>query len=284
MSESPAKAKRAPLSAWGRAGLVILIVHLVVAVVGPFLAPTPPGEILTFTAFAPPGEEDTLLGTDYLGRDLLSRMLYGAGLTIALAFATTALGFVAGVVVGFYAAEAGGRIDTFIFRIVDVVISFPPILLALVIIVGLGSSIPVLVCTVALIQSPRVARIARAVAMDIGTRDFVEAARARGEAIWSILAREILPNSLLPLAAEFGLRLAYAVLLLAALSFLGLGIQPPLADWGALVRENMAGLYYGGWSVILPAVSIATLVIGINLLVDSLLAQANRDVSREMLQ
>ena len=186
--------------------------------------------------------------------------------------------------VGFYAAEAGGRIDTFIFRIVDVVISFPPILLALVIIVGLGSSIPVLICTVALIQSPRVARIARAVAMDIGTRDFVEAARARGEAIWSILVREILPNSLLPLAAEFGLRLAYAVLLLAALSFLGLGIQPPLADWGALVRENMAGLYYGGWSVILPAVSIATLVIGINLLVDSLLVQANRDVSREMLQ
>ena len=188
------------------------------------------------------------------------------------------------MVTGFYAAEAGGRIDTFIFRIVDVVISFPPILLALVIIVGLGSSIPVLVCTVGLIQSPRVARIARAVAMDIGTRDFVEAARARGEGIASILVREVLPNSLLPLAAEFGLRLAYAVLLLAALSFLGLGIQPPLADWGALVRENMAGIYYGGWAVILPAVSIATLVVGINLFVDSLLVQANRDVSREMLQ
>ena len=279
-----AKAKRAPLSAWGRAGLAILIVHLGVAVVGPFVAPAAPGEILTFTAFAPPGGEDTVLGTDYLGRDLLSRMLYGAGLTIALAFTTTGLGFVAGVMVGFYAAEAGGRIDTFIFRIVDVVISFPPILLALVIIVGLGSSIPVLVCTVGLIQAPRVARIARAVAMEIATRDFVEAARARGETIWSILLREILPNSLLPLAAEFGLRLAYAVLLLAALSFLGLGIQPPLADWGALVRENMAGLYYGGWSVILPAASIATLVIGINLLVDSLLSQANRDISREMLQ
>ena len=283
MSAAP-KARRPPLSAWGRAGLAILTIHLVVAVAGPVLAPAAPGEILTFTAFAPPGEEETLLGTDYLGRDLLSRLLYGAGLTLSLALATTALGFVAGVVTGFYAAEAGGRIDTFIFRIVDVVISFPPILLALVIIVGLGSSIPVLVCTVGLIQSPRVARIARAVAMDVGTRDFVEAARARGETIASILAREILPNSLLPLAAEFGLRLAYAVLLLAALSFLGLGIQPPLADWGALVRENMAGVYYGGWAVILPALSIATLVVGINLFVDSLLVQANRDVSREMLQ
>lgn len=278
------KARRPPLSAWGRAGLALLAIHLVLAVAGPVLAPAAPGEILTFTAFAPPGEEETLLGTDYLGRDLLSRLLYGAGLTLSLALATTALGFVAGVVAGFYAAEAGGRIDTFIFRIVDVVISFPPILLALVIIVGLGSSIPVLVCTVGLIQSPRVARIARAVAMDIGTRDFVEAARARGESIASILVREVLPNSLLPLAAEFGLRLAYAVLLLAALSFLGLGIQPPLADWGALVRENMAGIYYGGWAVILPAVSIATLVVGINLFVDSLLVQANRDVSREMLQ
>ena len=278
------KARRPPLSAWGKAGLAILAIHLLLAVAGPVLAPAAPGEILTFTAFAPPGEEETLLGTDYLGRDLLSRLLYGAGLTLSLALATTALGFVAGVVTGFYAAEAGGRIDTFIFRIVDVVISFPPILLALVIIVGLGSSIPVLVCTVGLIQSPRVARIARAVAMDIGTRDFVEAARARGEGIASILVREVLPNSLLPLAAEFGLRLAYAVLLLAALSFLGLGIQPPLADWGALVRENMAGIYYGGWAVVLPAVSIATLVVGINLFVDSLLVQANRDVSREMLQ
>lgn len=278
------KAKRPPLSKWGKVGIAILFIHLAIAIIGPFFAPTDPGEILTFIAFAQPGEEGTLLGTDYLGRDLLSRLLYGAGLTIALAAVTTAVGFVLGVVVGFYAAEAGGRIDTLIFRVVDVVISFPPILLALVIIVGLGSSIPVLIVTVGIIQAPRVARIARAVAMDIGTQEFVEAARARGEKIWSILIREIWPNSLLPLAAEFGLRLAYAVLLLAALSFLGLGIQPPLADWGALVRENMAGLYYGGWSIIIPAVSIASLVVGINLFVDSLLAQANRDVSREMLQ
>ena len=278
------KAKRPPLSVWGKAGLALLIIHLTIAIVGPFVAPFAPGEILSFVAFAPPGEEGTILGTDYLGRDVLSRLLHGAGITIALAAATTAVGFAAGVVVGFFAAEAGGKTDTLIFRIVDVVISFPPILLALVIIVGLGSSIPVLIVTVGLIQAPRVARIARAVAMEIGTQEFVEAARARGEQIFSILWREILPNSLMPLAAEFGLRLAYAILLLAALSFLGLGIQPPLADWGALVRENMAGIYYGGWTIILPAISIASLVVGINLFVDSLLAQANRDVSREMLQ
>ena len=278
------EAKRPPLSLWGKAGLIILLVHLAIAIIGPFFAPNDPGEILTFKAFAPPGEEGTYLGTDYLGRDVWSRLLHGAGITIALAAATTAVGFLAGVFVGFYAAEAGGKIDTLIFRIVDVVISFPPILLALVIIVGLGSSIPVLIVTVGIIQAPRVARIARAVAMDIGTQEFVEAARARGEHIFSILWREVLPNSLMPLSAEFGLRLAYAILLLAALSFLGLGIQPPLADWGALVRENMAGIYYGGWTIILPAISIASLVVGINLLVDSLLAQANRDVSREMLQ
>lgn len=278
------KAKRPPLSNWGKAGLTMLGIHLVIAIAGPFVAPTDPGEILSYVAFARPGEEQTYLGTDYLGRDLLSRLLHGSGLTIALAAATTAAGFLTGVAVGFFAAEAGGRVDTIIFRVVDVVISFPPILLALVIIVGLGSSIPVLIATVGVIQAPRVARIARAVAMDIGTREFVEAARARGENIFSILIREIWPNSLMPLAAEFGLRLAYAVLLLAALSFLGLGIQPPLADWGALVRENLAGIYYGGWAIILPAVAIATLVVGINLFVDALLAQANREVSREMLQ
>ncbi len=275
--------RRPPLSAWGKAGLVIVLANLILAVTGPFIAPASPGEILTYQAFAPPGELG-LLGSDYLGRDLLSRLLHGAGLTVALSFGTTLVGFMAGVGLGFVAAEAGGRIDAVMFRIVDVLISFPPILLALIIIVGLGSSIPVLIGTVGLIHAPRVARIARAVALDIGVQEFVEAARARGESLWSILVREIWPNSLMPLAAEFGLRMAYSILLLSALSFLGLGIQPPMADWGAMVRENMPGLYYGGWAVLLPAAAIALLVIGINLLVDSLLAQAHRDVSKEMLK
>ena len=229
------------LSVWGKAGVVILLANLLVAVIGPFIAPELPGEIVTFEAFSPPGEIG-ILGTDYLGRDLLSRMLHGAGLTVALSFTATLVGFSTGVLLGFFAAEAGGRMESVMFRLVDVLIAFPPILLALIIIVGLGSSIPVLIGTVGLIHAPRVARIARAVALDIGVQEFVEAARARGENIWSIIGREIWPNSLMPLAAEFGLRMAYAILLLSALSFLGLGIQPPLADWGAMVRENMPGI------------------------------------------
>ena len=275
--------QRPPLSAWGKAGLIILTINLLMALLGPLLAPADPGEILTFTAFAPPGTEG-FLGTDYLGRDLFSRLLHGASITIALSISSTLLGFAVGVALGFVAAEAKGVTDAIIFRIVDVLISFPPILMALIIIVGLGSSIPVLVATIGLIQAPRVARIARAVAMDIGVQDFVEAARARGEGLISIIVREIWPNSLTPLAAEFGLRMAYSVLLLSALGFLGLGIQPPMADWGAMVKENMSGLFYGGWAVVLPATAIALLVIGINLFVDSLLAQGNRDVSKEMLQ
>ena len=271
------------LSRWGKAGIVILLGIVFVAVIGPFIAPESPSEILSLEAFAPPGKVG-ILGTDYLGRDMLSRMLYGAGLTVALSVSATVVGFVTGVVLGFFAAEAGGRIDSVTFRLVDVLIAFPPILLALIIIVGLGSSIPVLIGTVGLIHAPRVARIARAVALDIGVQEFVEAARARGEKIWSIMWREIWPNSLLPMAAEFGLRMAYSILLLSALSFLGLGIQPPAADWGAMVRENMPGIYYGGWSILLPASAIALFVIGTNLFVDSLVGRAYGDVSREMLK
>ncbi len=274
--------KRPPLSIWGKAGAVILGVNLLMALFGPLIAPVAPGEFLAAPPFSPPGEGG-FLGTDYIGRDLFSRMLYGASFTVTLSFSATLVGFAGGVALGFIGAEAGVHVDTVIFRIVDVLISFPPILFALLVIGSLGSSIPVLVCTVGVIHAPRVARIARAVALDIGVQDFVEAARARGETIWSILAREIWPNSLLPLSTEFGLRMAYSVLLLSALSFLGLGIQPPLADWGAMVRENMSGLFYGGWAVLLPAAAIATFVIGINLFVDSFLAQSDRDVSKDML-
>lgn len=274
--------KRPPLSIWGKAGAVILGVNLLMALFGPLIAPVAPGEILTVPPFSPPGEGG-FLGTDYIGRDLFSRMLYGASFTVILSFSATLVGFAGGVALGFIGAEAGVHVDTVIFRIVDVLISFPPILFALLVIGSLGSSIPVLICTVGVIHAPRVARIARAVALDIGVQDFVEAARARGETIWSILAREIWPNSLLPLSTEFGLRMAYSVLLLSALSFLGLGIQPPMADWGAMVRENMSGLFYGGWAVMLPAAAIATFVIGINLFVDSFLAQSDRDVSKDML-
>ncbi len=269
------------LNGAARVGVVILMFNILLSIFGPFLAPNSPSEILGMEAFAPLGEVG-LLGSDYLGRDLFSRMLHGAPNTIGLAFASTVLGFIVGMALGFTAAEAGGWTDNIISRVVDVMISFPPILLALVVIVGLGSSIAVLVCTVALLHASRVARISRAVAMEIGYQEFVEVARARGENIGSILWREILPSSLRPLGCEFGIRIAYSVLLLAALSFLGLGIQPPAADWGGMVRENMSGVLYGSWAAIIPAGAIALLAVGINLIVDWMVGQTGREISKEL--
>ena len=268
-----------PLSAW--VGLVILAIYAIVVIFGPYFAPYSTGEIISVKSFAPQSE-DAFLGTDALGRDLQSRMLHGARLTILLAFAATALGFVGGVVVGFAGAEIRGWFDDVITRLIDVFISIPPIMFALVVIAGIGSSIPSLIGIVAVVQAPRVARVARAVAMDISVLDFVEVARARGESVWSVLQREILPNSIRPLAADFGLRFTYSILYLAALSFLGLGIQPPESDWGGMVRENLVGLYFGAWAALLPAAAIAMLTVGINLVCDWL--ASGRDISRELLR
>jgi peptide/nickel transport system permease protein len=274
---------RPPLNMAAWSGIAILIFYALVAILGPFFTPHSPAEILTSQAFAPPGEA-MLLGGDYFGRDLLSRMLYGAGLTIGLATVATLLGFAIGIGLGFTAAEIGGLGDDAISRLVDIMISLPPILLALVAIIGAGSSLPVLVGTVAVTHATRVARVARAIAMDIATQDFVKVARARGEGLWSILRREILPNSVDPLAAEFGVRLTYSILFLSALSFLGLGIQPPTADWGAMVKENLVGLLYGSWAPILPAAAIGSFTVGVNLVVDWVMGQTGREISEELLK
>jgi peptide/nickel transport system permease protein len=261
----------------------LLAAHALVAVLGGALAPHPPGAIVSSQSFATPSALPPL-GTDYLGRDLLSRLLHGARYSLGLALATTALGFLVGLTVGFVAAEVGGWTDFAISRGLDVLISFPPLLLALVVIATLGPSVAVLVGTVALIQANRVARIARAIAMGVAAQDFVQVARARGERWPWIIAREIWPNTLTPLAAEFALRMTFSVLFLSALSFLGLGIQPPLADWGLMVRENLAGLYYGVLPALLPALAIASLTVGINLVVDWLTTGSDRDIAAELLR
>jgi peptide/nickel transport system permease protein len=262
-------------------GLVLVAAHLLLAGLGGWLAPQLPGAIVSSQSFATPGQVPPL-GTDYLGRDLLSRLLHGARYTLGLASVTTAVGFVLGLLVGFAAAEAGGWTDVAISRALDVLISFPPLLLALVVIATLGPSIVVLIGTVAFIHAKRVARIARSIAMGIAAQDFVEVARARGEGSWWIIRREIWPNTLGPLAAEFGLRMTFSILFLSALSFLGLGIQPPLADWGLMVRENLSGLYYGVLPVLLPAMAIASLTVGINLVVDWLGSATDRDIAGEL--
>ena len=267
---------------WAWAGIVTVATGLLLAVAGPWLAPHEVGAIISESHFEAPGI-NTLLGTDMLGRDILSRLLYGARMTVGVALAATVLGFLIGMADGFSAAEIKGRYDDFMLWLADMMLSFPPLLLALIIIASLSSSLPVLICTIAVLHASRVARVSRAVAMNIAALEFVEVARARGESLVSILVREIWPSTIRPLAVEFGLRLTYSILFLSSLSFLGLGIQPPDADWGSMVRENLNALQTGTYlAVLLPAFSIAILTVGVNLIVDWLGAQSGRSISEEL--
>ena len=267
---------------WAWTGIVIVAIGLLLAVAGPLLAPHEVGAIISDSNFEPPGIT-TLLGTDTLGRDILSRLLHGARLTVGVALAATVLGFLIGMAAGFSAAEIKGRYDDFMLWLADMMLSFPPLLLALIVIASLSSSLPVLVCTIAVLHASRVARVSRAVAMNIAALEFVEVARARGENLVSILVREIWPSTIRPLAVEFGLRLTYSILFLSSLSFLGLGIQPPDADWGSMVRENLNALQTGAYiAVLLPAFAIAILTVGVNLIVDWLGSVSGRSISEEL--
>ncbi len=269
------------LTTLGILGLLLLAVNALLAVFGSAIAPHSAAELIGGGAFGPPSDAAPW-GTDYLGRDLLSRVLHGAKYSIGIAAAATLLGFLAGISIGFAAAEIRGRFDVVMIWICDIFLSFPSILLALLVIAGFGTSLPVLILTIAFIQLPRVIRLSRAVAMGISTLEFVEVARARGESLPSILGREILPNSLRPLAVEFGLRMSFAVLFISSLSFLGLGIQPPEADWGGMVRENLSGIYYGALAAIIPALLIGLLVLGINLTVDWLSGEVPKAESQDL--
>ncbi len=198
----------------------------------------------------------------------MTRLIYGARNTMTLAVVSTMVSFFAGAVLGFIAATMGGGVDQLLSRLVDVVISIPTLIASLIVLSAVGTATPTLVLVIGIIYAMPVFRIARAVAMDIEVMDYVEAARVRGEGLWWIMRKEILPNALTPLAAEFGLRYCFVFLLISSLSFLGLGLQPPLADWGAMVRANSDGIAWGFYHPLLPAACIALLTIGINLLID----------------
>ena len=217
-----------------------------------------------------------MLGTDQLGRDILSRLIYGARNTLAIALATTLLAFAIGVALGTAAALARGWMDQVMSRAVDVLMAIPQLVFALVLLTIFGTSIPNLVLIMAVLDSTRAYRLARAVAMNVVVLDFVEAAELRGESRLWILAREILPNIMPTLVAEFGLRFCFVFLTIAALSFLGVGIQPPTADWGSMVRENATLITYGDPTPLLPAAAIALLTICINVLVDWYVSRAGR--------
>lgn len=259
-------------TAW--AGFGIVTFFCLMAILAPWIAPYGEAESVSAT-WAPPSAE-FLLGTDNIGRDMLSRMIYGARMTIGVALVTTILSFVIGTIAGLTAAVGGPIVDQALSRFVDILLSIPLLVSALIILSMFGSSIPTLVLTIAILDSTRVFRLARAVAMNVVVLEFVEAARLRGEGVWWIIRQEILPNVLPPMISEFGLRFCFNFLFVAGLSFLGLGIQPPFADWGGMVRESGRAIGFGLPAPLWPAMAIALMTIGVNLVVDWILSINSR--------
>src|SRR6185312_13403085 len=221
--------------------------------------------------FDPPSAQ-FWFGLDQNGRDMFSRLLAGAQMSIGVSLAASLISFCIGIPLGFIAAVFGGWIDTVLSRVVDTVMCIPVLISALVVLQALGSSLPVLIITIALLDSTRVFRLARVVAQGISVLEYAETARLRGENLGWLITREILPNALPPLIAEFGMRFCFTFLFVAGLSFLGLGIQPPFADWGGMVKDNQQAILYGLYAPLFPAAAIALLTIGVNFIVDWLLS------------
>ncbi len=261
----------APFSA--KLGLVTITAYLVVALFAPVVAPYSETEILggAYEVWS----DKYLLGTDNLGRDMLSRLIFGARNTIGIALAAVIIAFAIGGVTGMLSAILGGWYDTIISRIVDILMAIPSLVFALLILTILGTSMTTLVLVIAVLDSTRVYRITRAAAMNVAVMDFVEVARLRGEGMWWVIRKEILPNIMAPLLAEFGLRFCFVFLFIAALSFLGLGIQPPTADWGSMVRDNATLINYDDITPLLPAAAIAVLTVAVNFVVDWLLHKSS---------
>ncbi len=264
--------KESPWSA--RIGMAIIAVNVLTILFAPLIAPYKEMEVVGDIWLNASAEH--LLGTDQLGRDLLSRLIFGARNTITMALIIVLLSFVVGGTLGFLAATLRGWVDQLLGRMVDIIMAFPTLIFALMVLSVVGTSIPVLIAVIAILDATRVFRVARAVAMDIEVQDFVEVARLRGEGLWWIMRHEILPNSMPPLIAEFGLRFCFVFLFISALSFLGLGIQPPTADWGAMVKENAGAITFGILIPLWPAGAIATLTIGVNLVVDWFLHRSSQ--------
>jgi peptide/nickel transport system permease protein len=262
---------RIPLSAL--IGLVLTGTFLFVAIFAQVIAPYAITDVSGGQWEGPSAK--FWLGTDTIGRDILSRLIYGAQITIFVALASSVLAFSLGAFLGFLAAVKGGWIDQVLSRIVDMVMAVPSLIVALVMLSVLPLNLTVLILVMGILDSTRVFRLSRAVAVDIAVMDYVEAAKLRGEKGGWIIFREILPNALSPLVAEFGLRFIFAVLFISTLSFLGLGVQPPWADWGGMVKENKDGLIYGKSAALLPAAAIAALAISVNLVADWILTRTS---------
>lgn len=260
---------RVALPASGRVGLAVVLFWLLLALLGPWVVPHAPGAVVSRTVFAPMSLRFPL-GTDYLGRDMLSRVLIGARYTVGLALIAAVAASATGTVLGLLAAISGRWADEILSRLLDALICIPSMIFALVMVAVFGSSLPILLLTAAVGYVAGAFRIARSLAVNLSVSDYVQAARVRGEGRLHIACVEILPNMVHPMLADFGLRFMFIVLMLSGLSFLGLGVQPPAADLGSLIRENLSGLGEGAPAVLLPAIAVATLTIGVNLLIDAL--------------
>ncbi|MCR9113516.1 MAG: ABC transporter permease, partial [Rhodobacteraceae bacterium] len=254
-------------------GLFVVFTYAVMGIAAPLIAPHGEAEVIS-SAFAPP-DENMLLGADQLGRDMFSRIVYGARNSVGLALAATLAAFILGALAGLLAATKGGWFDQLMGRIADVIMSIPSLIFSLLMLSIFGPDIQVIIVAVAIIYAPRVFRLTRAVAGNVVVMDYIEAAKLRGEGTWYLIRREILPNSTAPLVAEFGLEFCFVFLLVAGLSFLGLGIQPPTADWGSMVRENATLISFGDITPLIPAAAIALLTVAVNFVVDWMLHRSS---------
>ena len=269
--------KTAPPTAWF--GMIVITLYLPVALFAPLLAPH--GQAQVFTMAYAPWSDEFLLGTDALGRDVFSRLIYGARNTIGIAVATTLLAFLIGGSLGLMAAISRNWLDQVLSRFVDVLMAIPSLIFALMLLSIFGSSAINLIFIIAVLDATRVFRLTRAVALNVVVMDYVEAAKLRGEGLVWIMRREILPNIMPPLVAEFGLRFCFVFLTIAALSFLGVGIQPPTADWGSMVRENAGLIQFAEYDLtaaltpMIPAAAIALLTVAVNFVVDWFLHQTS---------
>ncbi len=261
---------KSPMTA--KFGLLVILIYVVVALFAPLIAPY--GEAEVFPIPYAPWSSEFIFGTDQIGRDIFSRLIYGARNTVGIAVATTVLAFIIGGILGLAAAIARGWLDQLLSRTVDVLMAIPSLIFALVLLSIFGSTVTNLIIIIAVLDSTRVFRLTRAVSINVVVMDYVEAARLRGEGLIWIMRREILPNIMPPLIAEFGLRFCFVFLTIAALSFLGVGIQPPTADWGSMVRENASLIQFAqydfkaGLTPLLPAAAIALLTVAVNFVVD----------------
>ena len=263
--------RTAPPTAWF--GLTVILLYILAALLAPAISPY--GETEVVGEQYAPWSEEFVLGTDNVGRDMLTRLIYGARNTVGIALLTTVLTFLLGSFLGLLASTLGGWVDQILSRIVDVIMAIPQLIFALLLLTIVGTSIVNMVLVIAVLDATRVFRLARAVAMNIVVMDYVEVAKLRGEGLLWVIRKEILPNAMPPLVAEFGLRFCFVFLLIAALSFLGLGIQPPTADWGSMVRENATLITFGDITPLLPAAAIALLTIAVNFVVDWMLHKSS---------